>query len=154
MGGITVRQGAAPGELFTLASMLASAPRGDDVVPFSSDTPTTLSSIGAEPLPRELLRSWSVLVTPAERPTAHLLLTPAEGLAAISATMADGAGASPTVVALTRLASSHSDEAANAAVDQLVQLLDDAELRGEARVVEGIARACMEMCIRDRCRST
>ncbi len=143
VGGITVRQGAAPGELFTLASMLAAPPRGSDMGPFSTDTPTTLSSISPELPPRELLRSWSVLVTPAELPSAHLLPTPAEGIAAISATMADGAGASPTAVALTRLAASHSDDAANAAVDQLTQLLDDAEFRGEARVVEGIARACM-----------
>ena len=153
VGGITVRQGAAPGELFTLASMLASSPRSREAPPFSSDTPTTMSSItssiagsglaGAESASRELLRSWSVLVTPADVASEYRLETPAEGIAAINATLPEGMTSSVAATALTRLTAAHGDDAANHAVDQLVQVLDDAEYRGDAHVVEGIARACV-----------
>ena len=153
VGGITVRQGAAPGELFTLASMLASSPRSREAPPFSSDTPTTMSSItssiagsglaGAESASRELLRSWSVLVTPADVASEYRLETPAEGIAAINATLPEGMTSSVAATALTRLTAAHGDDAANHAVDQLVQVLDDAEYRGDAYVVEGIARACV-----------
>ncbi len=153
IGGITVRQGAAPGELFTLASMLASSPRSREAPPFSSDTPTTMSSItgtgggsglaGAESASRELLRSWSVLVTPADVASEYRLETPAEGIAAINATLPEGMTSSVAATALTRLTAAHGDDAANHAVDQLVQVLDDAEYRGDAHVVEGIARACV-----------
>ncbi len=149
IGGITVRQGAAPGELYTLASLLASTPRHRTAGPFSSDTPTTMSSIaggipvhaGAEQSTRELLRSWSVLVLPANAPPEDRRETPAEGIAAIHATLPEGRTSSAAATALMRLAAAHGDEAANQAVDQLVQLLDDAEVRGDAHVVEGIARA-------------
>jgi HEAT repeat protein len=166
VGSITVRQGAAPSELLTLAQLLtqslassaaSSAPStsGADALrgnafaqpPSRSDTPTTLSSISAEPAPRELLRSWSVLVTPADtsQGTATERSTPVpEAMASPAAADEAGEhGTSPTAIALSRLAGAHADDTAMRAADAIVALLDDLEFRGEAQGIEGIARAVM-----------
>ncbi len=163
VGSITVRQGAAPSELLTLAQLLtqslasstsssaspADAARGDAFAPppSRSDTPTTLSSISAEPAPRELLRSWSVLVTPADtsQGTATERSTPVpEAMASPAAADEAGEhGTSPTAIALSRLAGAHADDTAMRAADAIVALLDDLEFRGDAQGIEGIARAVM-----------
>ena len=165
VGSITVRQGAAPSELLTLAQLLtqslatsgaasANAASGDSArgdsfspPPSRSDTPTTLSSISADPAPRELLRSWSVLVTPAD--TSHGSTTERSAMAAeaVASPTASGEaaehGTSPTAIALSRLAGAHADDTAMRAADAIVALLDDLEFRGDAQGIEGIARAVM-----------
>lgn len=153
IGGITVRQGAAPAELLTLASFLARPRAAEAGAPSEApltDTPTSMSAVGAPPT-RELLRSWSVLVTPGDIPGAHPLATPASGVPAqADAGPADAPGAGDAhaleleeahahTAALTRLAAAHDDAAASKAVDVLVELVDQAEFRGEARVLEYIA---------------
>ena len=149
VGGITVRQGAAPAELLTLATLLARRRAADDT-PVTNDTPTSMSAV-AEQQPRELLRSWSVLVTPADQPGGHRLATPldgAGGLAAGTSSMPSDAdtgisaaalrGAGPTLV---RLAAATDDTAGSRVVDALVPLIDQAEFRGDARLLEQVAVA-------------
>ncbi len=171
VGSITVRQGAAPSELLTLAQLLtqslstsapgtssADAARGDTFAPppSRSDTPTTLSSISADPTPRELLRSWSVLVTPAdtlagtsrdgstlERPLAASEAKAPAMAPDMAADEAGEPGTSPTAIALSRLAGAHADDTAMRAADAVIALLDDLEFRGDALGIEGIARAVM-----------
>lgn len=121
---LTIREGAAPGELLTLARLLARQPTGSTAP--SGDTPTTVRVFGfADDAPRELLRTWSVLVTPV--PPAQL----------------DPPTSSPAGSALARLAAARSDEAATSVVRTLAQLLDDAQRRGDDAAVEGIARGTM-----------
>lgn len=138
-GSLTVREGAAPGELLTLASLLAKpriTPARANVAvventsaeppPPPSDTPTAVRVFGyADEPPMELLRTWSVLVMPLPtvRPDA-----PTTNVAA---------------GALTRLAAVRTDDAAKNVVVTLLELLDDAQRRGDAAVVESIARGCM-----------
>lgn len=167
VGTITVRQGAAPSELLTLAQLLtqslatpssaassADAARGDTArgdafvqPPSRSDTPTTMSSISADPAPRELLRSWSVLVTPAD--TSYGTTTerpfPAPEVMPSSSAVDEASehNTSPTAIALSRLAGAHADDTAMRAADAIVALLDDLEFRGDALGIEGIARAVM-----------
>jgi HEAT repeat protein len=143
IGSIAIRQGASPGELLTLASLLARAPRGDVQPLLSTETPTTMSSIAPEGTPRELLRSWSVLVTPADIPSRLRVPTPAEGIAIVAAPGEDGTSGSPVASALSRLASANADDVANRAADQLLALIADAELRDDGAVIEGIGRAVM-----------
>ncbi|MBL0169379.1 MAG: HEAT repeat domain-containing protein [Gemmatimonadaceae bacterium] len=139
VGAITVREGAAPGELLTLGRLLAQgrqrrgtpsasdpvrSPRGDAMM--VSDTPTTaLAAVFADETPGELLRTWSVLVTPA-----------------VTTRMSSGASAA-TGSAQARLAAARTDDAAVSAVGALRDLLDDAQRRGDAGAIEGIARACL-----------
>jgi len=132
-GSLTVREGAAPGELLTLGRLLvpsrSAAPTG--ATPFVSsaavnDTPTAVRAFGtSDEAPRELLRTWSVLVMPA---IGH------EG---------DPVATHDAGSALTRLAAARTDSATSAAVASLVELLDDAQRRGDAAAIEGIARGCM-----------
>ena len=138
-GSLTVRDGAAPGELLTLASLLAQARATPATIPSGtsavdsvgtsappSDTPTAVRVFGyADEPPMELLRTWSVLVMPL--PTARP--------AAPTANVAAGA--------LTRLAAVRTDDAATSVVVTLIALLDDAQRRGDATVVDSIARGCM-----------
>ena len=148
VGGITVRQGAAPAELLSLANVLA-RPRSADALSLSSDTPTSMSTV-ADQQPRELLRSWSVLVTPVEPPGGSRLPTPAAGVAAF-VPIPDGtagAGATPdsaqeTALLVARLASAHDDVSSMRVVDTLVAIVDQAEFRGEARVLEQVAIAAV-----------
>jgi len=177
VGAITVRQGAAPSELLTLAQLLtqslatststavsaartdaaridaapSDAARGEAFAPppSRSDTPTTLSSVSADASPRELLRSWSVLVTRAESTrdgemATERAMSVADALASSSVSAdADDHGTSPTAIALSRLAGAHADDTAMRAADAIVALLDDLEFRGDALGIEGIARAVM-----------
>jgi hypothetical protein len=141
VGSLTIREGAAPGELLTLARLLAqgtlgrhtpAAGSGDPArTPIAGgDTPTTVHAVVfADETPRELLRTWSVLVTPAV-----LLRAPQGGGLASGGT----AGA-----ALARLASARTDDAATSAVNAIREALDDAQRRGDASAVEGIARASL-----------
>ena len=161
VGGITVRQGAAPAELLTLATYLARS-RAGERAPATDDTPTSMSAV-SDPHPRELLRSWSVLVTPEDQPGGHRLPTPAAGFAAVlvpetrsaesplggsqglDADMAAheqamhvGEVHGPSL-ALAKLAAAHDDATSMRIVDSLVPMIDDAEFRGDARVLEQIA---------------
>lgn len=140
-GSLTVREGAAPGELLTLATLLVRPPPRatptssqsavdataavDPPAP-PSDTPTAVRVFGyADEPPMELLRTWSVLVMPL--PTVRP-----------DAPTTNVAGA-----VLTRLAGVRTDDAATSVVSALLELLDDAQRRGDAMVVESIARGCM-----------
>lgn len=153
IGSITVRQGAAPGELLTLAALFAQPFRaGEEASPLSGDTPTTITRavMNDEP-PRELLRSWSVLVTPLQ-PGADPLprFTPFSSAVIDDSVIDDRgtgtstAGGSAVANALSRLAASRTDDAALAAGDLLVELIDSAEFRGDALTIESIARATMQ----------
>ena len=149
VGGITVRQGAAPAELLTLATLLARRRTVEDTLAMN-DTPTSMSAV-AEQQPRELLRSWSVLVTPADHPGGHRLTTPPDGARGVSA----GASSMPSDVdagvstealqgagpTLVRLAAATDDLACSRVVDALVPIIDLAEFRGDARLLEQVAVA-------------
>ncbi|MBL0940936.1 MAG: HEAT repeat domain-containing protein [Gemmatimonadaceae bacterium] len=166
VGGITVRQGAAPSELLTLAQMLTQSilssgaagampspsrqePGSPDAAAAAfarSDTPTTLSSIASEAPPRELLRSWSVLVTPAEPPRdSNADASSANSLVEqiSNAASADEEHSTSLASALSRLVAAHVDDTAMRAADAVIGVLDNLEFRGDARAVEGIARAIM-----------
>ena len=126
IGSITVREGAAPGELLTLARLLArqrvvEAPRSSN----DSETPTMVAAFGGDPFADEILRTWSVLVTPVALTRAH-----------VTGTLAPSS-------ALARLAAARTDDATSSAVRMLMDVLDDAEVRGDAGVIEGIANALM-----------
>lgn len=126
IGSITVREGAAPGELLTLARLLAQqriadAPRSSG----ESETPTMVAAFGGDPLADEILRTWSVLVTP------------------VLHARADGVSTSTPSSALGRLAAARTDDATTSAVRLLIEVLDDAQIRGDAVVIEGIAIALM-----------
>ena len=156
VGGITVRQGAAPAELLSLANFLA-RPRSVDAESLTKETPTSMSAV-ADQQPRELLRSWSVLVTPVEPPGGSRLPTPAAGVAAFVPIPDGTAGADATpdsaqetaketakdsAMLVARLASAHDDVSSMRVVDTLVALVDQAEFRGEARVLEQVAIAAV-----------
>lgn len=148
IGSITVRQGAAPGELLTLAALLAQPLRsGEEARAMRGDTPTTINrAVVSDEPPRELLRSWSVLVTPLQ-PNADLLprFTPSSSaLIDDSGTGTSTAGGSAVANALGRLAAARTDDAALAAGDMLIELIDGAEFRGDALTIESIARATMQ----------
>jgi HEAT repeat protein len=132
-GSLTVRDGAAPGELLTLGRLLVPS-RGADtngVTPLLAsstvnDTPTAVRVFGtSDDAPRELLRTWSVLVMPASDHAGAAVATQDPG------------------TALARLAAARTDAAATAAVASLIERLDDAQRRGDGAVVEGIARGCV-----------
>ncbi len=172
IGGITVRQGASPGELITLAQLLAQ-PRPDGETATTNDTPTSLSAIKAQQASRELLRSWSVQVTPLPLPDGLRPVTPRsvtaiappdvdnrnrESVGALDRRYADTAFADDVVFgatddretvassaarAVSALAAAHDDLAASRAADVLIAVLDTAEFRGEAQVLEGTATAVM-----------
>ena len=148
IGSITVRQGAAPGELLTLASLFAQPVRaGDGARALSGDTPTTINrAVMSDEPPRELLRSWSVLVTPTDTSGDRLLRASPSGSAVIDESVTGNSTASGSAVAnaLTRLASARTDDVALAAGDLLIELIDNAEFRGDALTIESIARATMQ----------
>ncbi|QJR36247.1 HEAT repeat domain-containing protein [Gemmatimonas groenlandica] len=148
IGSITVRQGAAPGELLTLASLFAQPFRtGEEARPLSGDTPTTITrAVMSDEPPRELLRSWSVLVTPLQQGADPMPRFTPSSSAVIddSGIGTSTAGGSAVANALTRLAAARTDEAALAAGDLLVELIDGAEFRGDALTIESIARATMQ----------
>lgn len=119
VGTLSIRQGAAPGELLTLGRLLSEAPAKR----------TASKDVASEPgtprqTPTEVLRSWSVLVTPASTP----LFAPS--------------AVSPTVGgAIARLRAARTDHAARQAVSELLELVGDAELRNDASAIESIAVA-------------
>ncbi len=126
IGSITVREGAAPGELLTLARLLAQqsvsdAPRSSS----ESETPTMVAAFGGDPLANEMLRTWSVLVTRAAlvRDDETMISTPGSALA--------------------KLAAARTDDATIGAVRMLTDVVNEAQLRGDAVVIEGVARALM-----------
>jgi hypothetical protein len=119
---------------------MARAPREGAPVRRPAETPTTMSSVAPDGGPRELLRSWSVLVTPANAPSRLRLPTPADGIALLLAPSDDGTSGSPVASALSRLAGANDDGAAQRAADQLVALISEAEMRDDRAVVEGVAR--------------
>lgn len=144
VGSMTVREGAAPGELLTLGRLLAQPsvpidPRRTPATPMQgigsvgsrddftgNSTPSTVDALRfADDAPRELLRTWSVLVSPVTSDGRT------EGAATVS------------VGVLSRLASARTDEAAVAAVAAVRELLDEVQRRGDAVALEGIARACL-----------
>ena len=148
IGSITVRQGAAPGELLTLAALFAPSFRpGARARALVGDTPTTITrAVMSDEPPRELLRSWSVLVTPITPGTDPLSRFTPSSSAVIDErwTGNSTAGGSAVANALTRLAAARTDSAALAAGDLLIELIDGAEFRGDALTIESIARATMQ----------
>lgn len=137
IGSLTIREGAAPGELLTLAGLLAQ-PAGHTHAPTVADesraiggqTPASaqaaeLTSVPVADGPAELLRTWSVLVT------ANARERPKESPPA------------PPGSAFARFSAARSDDAIVAAVEALAEVLDDAQRRGDASAIESIARACM-----------
>ncbi len=121
VGTLSIRQGAAPGELLTLARLLAEAPHPQSQ---SSAVPDESEPSSRRSTPTEVLRSWSVLVTPAGIP---LFPEPV-----VSQT---------TAGAIARLRTAHTDDAARQAVAELLELVNDAERREDAAAVESIAVA-------------
>ncbi len=145
VGSLTVREGAAPGELLTLGRLLAqpNAPTHPHRTPptpmqgigsvgsredyVGSSTPSTVDALTfADETPRELLRTWSVLVSPV------VPSKPAENAGTVAAGV------------LSRFASARSDEVAVQTMAQVRELLDDVQRRGDGVVLESIARACMQ----------
>jgi hypothetical protein len=117
VGTLSIRQGAAPGELLTLGRLLAEPPSAIA----NAMQAEHVSNEGSRYTPTEVLRTWSVLVTPASTPTFE-----------------EGA-LSPTIgSAMARLRSSRTDETARAAVESMLELARDAELRKDAPSVEAI----------------
>jgi HEAT repeat protein len=143
VGSIAVRQGASSSELLTLAGLLARGPREVPSGRVSTDTPTTMSSIAPPGPPRELLRTWNVLVMPVEVPSRLRMPTPAEAIAILAAPSEDGTSGSPVASALSRLVGAHEDAAAQRAAEQLVLLIADAEAHDDRAVIEGIGRTVM-----------
>ncbi|MEP6835951.1 MAG: HEAT repeat domain-containing protein [Gemmatimonas sp.] len=119
VGTLSIRQGAAPGELLTLGRMLADAPQPQ---PSEPNDPGDADSSPRRATPTEVLRSWSVLVTPASTP----LFTPN--------TVSQTVGG-----AMARLRAARSDDAARQAVADLLDLANDAERRKDAAAIESIA---------------
>lgn len=120
VGTLSIRQGAAPGELLTLGRLLAEAPQ---VTP-AAETAAGNGDKTARRTPTDVLRSWSVLVTPSSSP----LFTQS--------------AVSPTVgSAIARLRGARTDDATRQAVSELLDLASDAEGREDAVVVESIAIA-------------
>ncbi|MGV3708909.1 MAG: hypothetical protein ACO1Q7_08705, partial [Gemmatimonas sp.] len=99
VGSLSIRQGAAPGELLTLAKLLAEAPQ--KVRAAASDAGDGPRRAAAQ----DVLRSWSVLVTPASTPVVEEPPVPA-----------------PVSTALTRLRGARSDDATRQAVSDLLDL--------------------------------
>ncbi len=148
VGSLTIREGAAPGELLTLARLLAQprvppsvrtmgTPARGTPLGFGDtrgDTPTAVHAFAlAGENPRELLRTWSVLATPATRE---------REASAPAGSWAPGAGPAVSSV-LSRLASVRTDDAATSAVSAVHEVLDEAQRRGDASAVEGVARAVL-----------
>lgn len=139
VGSLTVREGAAPGELLTLARWLLRGPSGTPsgltpVVPeLAVDGGATPESAAPETIDvphdrggRELLRTWSIIVSPAQ---------PRSG--------ASGASSTTAAHAFGRLAAARSDAAVSASVALLIDTIDDAVTRGDAITIEHAARACV-----------
>ncbi len=140
IGSITVREGAAPGELFALGRLLAESATSRDIrsgpdqigLPpglalTADETPTTVLAVSfAGESRHELMRTWSVLVTRS-----------APGPLLESTGVATGSGP------LARFTSARTDEAATGAVRALRDVMDDAQRRGDAVAIERIARACL-----------
>lgn len=118
VGTLSIRQGAAPGELLTLGRLLADAPPPlpQPSAPDEANTPPRRTT------PTEVLRSWSVLITPAS--------TPLFQQHAVSQTVSG---------AMARLRTARTDDAARQAVSELLDLANDAEGRRDAPAVESIA---------------
>jgi HEAT repeat protein len=142
IGGISVRQGAAPGELLMLATLLVRSPDASDRVPVSTDTPTSMISISAD-APREIMRTWSVLVTPQESPATTRVPSVQDGISALAATGSTPGDATMAASALARLATARTDTAMSQAAALLLDQIADAEFRHDGRVLEGITRAVM-----------
>ena len=130
IGSLTIREGAAPGELLTLARLLSEPARAsrEPVVedesraiggqtPASTQAGTPASAAFADG-PMELLRTWSVLVTThtRERPNESSIAPPGSAFA--------------------RFSSARNDDTMVAAVEALAEMLDDAERRGDASTIE------------------
>lgn len=129
VGTLSIRQGAAPGELLTLGRLLADAPQPPPAEAPAAPTtePQPSEDTGVPPrrqAPSEVLRSWSVLVTPASTP----LFAPL--------TVSQTVGG-----AMARLRAARTDTAVRQAVSELLDLANDAEGRQDAAAVESIAVA-------------
>lgn len=119
---VSIRDAAAPGELLTLARLLAGLARTGEQVAMRSGTPTTSAETPSGMHTRELLRTWSVLVLSSES-------------ASVTASATQPTGS------FARLATARTDEAAVAAVGLLVDDIDDLVARADARALEQVARA-------------
>lgn len=132
VGGIAIRQGASPGELLMLATTLV-RPRTP-----ASGVPAVAAAGGERNPPRELLRSWSVVVTAGDVVSTTRRPSFADGLAALTA---DGEpGASRAASVLGALASARTVQTTEAAATALIAEVDAAAARGDAAVLDGIVR--------------
>ena len=123
VGTLSIRQGAAPGELLTLGRLLADAPvKPPPAPPDHDDSNQPPKSPSRSTASTEVLRSWSVLVTPA------------------STALLPEAAVPPSVAsAVSRLRVARTDNATRQAVGELLDLANDAEGRQDAAAVESIA---------------
>ena len=145
IGGISIRQGAAPGELLMLATVLIRPPQGPEQGPVSRDTPTSMRAITAEAPPQELMRSWSVLVTPVEGPVQQRAPSVADGLAQLNSLAADWPPAAPVATAVQTLAVARSEGEAAQAADAVIRQIEAAESRADGRLLEALARAMVTL---------
>jgi hypothetical protein len=117
VGTLSIRQGAAPGELLTLGRLLADPPQAVAVA-------LSMTDRTARNTPTDVLRSWSVLMTPASTPVFEQRALP------------------PTVGgAIARLRAARTDAAARDAVEAILELARDGENRGDAVTIEALALA-------------
>lgn len=119
---VTVREGAASAELFTLARLLAQPRRAGETGPDGSGE--TGGEADGDDGGGELLRTWSVLVSPV-------------------ITRIPVATQTPTSVISARLATARTDRDASVAVTALLELSREALRCGDAVTLEGIVRVCM-----------
>lgn len=138
VGTLTVRDGAAPGELLTLARWIARAALGATPgrgITVAGETPGSSPAAPAAPVrpgaSRELLRTWSVLVMPVV-PVVHV--PPAEPDAT------GGPSGSAIGEAVVRLTSARTDAAALQATRALSEAIAWAESREDARAIGLVAR--------------
>jgi len=133
VGGIAIRQGASPGELLMLATTLVrprTPPTGVPAVPAAG---------GERNPPRELLRSWSVVVTAGDVVSTTRRPSFADGLAALTAE-GDPEGSRAATV-LGALATAKSTKATERVATALIAVVDLALARGDAAVLDGIVRS-------------
>lgn len=129
IGSLTIREGASPPELLTLAGWLLrdTSQTQLPVTPVTPLLPTSATTTPHATGATDALRTWSIHVAPA---------TPAAG------DRTDDDSAAP-LHAFARLAASRTDDAATASVQSLLDAIERAEGRDDAVTLEDIARACL-----------
>lgn len=132
VGGIAIRQGASPGELLMLATTLVRPRTPAEGVP-------AITADRREPTPpRELLRSWSVVVTSGDVVATTRRPSFADGIAVLTADGDPSASRAATV--LGAMATARTTNATETAATQLIAEVDAAVAREDATVLDGIVR--------------